>query len=47
LVGVVGDKIARQGINAWKRQRLVQAGADVIIPDFSLHAALMEYLGIA
>lgn len=45
-VGVATDEAARQGIDAWKRERLIQAGADVIIPDFSRHEALIEYLEI-
>lgn len=45
-VGVASNEAARQGIDKWKRERLIQAGADVIIPDFSGHAALMDYLEI-
>ena len=33
-VGVASNEAARQGIDAWKRGRLIQAGADLIIPDF-------------
>ncbi len=33
-IGVASDEVARRGINEWKRERLVRAGADVIIPDF-------------
>ena len=43
-VGVASDEATRQGINAWKRQRLIQAGADLIVPDFREHEALTEYL---
>jgi phosphoglycolate phosphatase len=43
-VGVATDEAARQGIDAWKRARLIQAGADLIIPDFREHAALIAYL---
>jgi len=46
-VGVASNEATRQGIDAWKRERLIQAGADVIIPDFSQHEALIEYLQIA
>jgi phosphoglycolate phosphatase-like HAD superfamily hydrolase len=45
-VGVATNEAARQGIDEWKRSRLIQAGADIIIPDFSKHAALLEYLEI-
>jgi phosphoglycolate phosphatase len=43
-VGVATDEARRQGINAWKRDRLVQAGADVIIPDFREQEVLLDYL---
>jgi len=33
-VGVASDEVNRKGVNKWKRERLVKAGADVIIPDF-------------
>jgi hypothetical protein len=34
-VGLVSDEVRRHGINPAKRERLVLAGADVLIPDFS------------
>jgi len=43
-VGVATDEAHRQGINQWKRERLIQAGADVIIPDFREHERLLHYL---
>jgi len=43
-VGVASDEATRQGIDAWKRGRLIQAGADLIIPDFREHAKLIAYL---
>jgi len=33
-VGVATDEAERQGVDEWKRSRLISAGADVIIPDF-------------
>ena len=33
-IGVASNETARQGIDAWKRERLIKAGADVIIPDY-------------
>ena len=33
-VGVATDEKRGRGMDAWKRDRLIQAGADVIIPDF-------------
>ena len=43
-VGVASNEAARSGIDEWKRTRLIQAGADVIVPDFREHAALVAYL---
>jgi phosphoglycolate phosphatase-like HAD superfamily hydrolase len=43
-VGVASDEARRQGIDEWKRERLVKAGADVIIADFCEHEALLSYL---
>lgn len=43
-VGVASDEVRRQGIDEWKRDRLIEAGADLIIPDFSERKALMDYL---
>ena len=33
--GVASDEVRRKGINEWKRRRLLDAGADAIIPDFA------------
>jgi phosphoglycolate phosphatase len=43
-VGVATNEAERAGIDEWKRTRLIQAGADVIVPDFREHAALVKYL---
>jgi phosphoglycolate phosphatase-like HAD superfamily hydrolase len=43
-VGVASDEATRSGVNAWKRQRLIQAGADIIIPDFAQAETLVAYL---
>ena len=43
-VGVASDEVNRQGINEWKRNRLIQAGADIIIPDFREQGSLLDYL---
>ena len=34
-VGVASNEAERQGIDEWKRERLIRAGADAIIPDYS------------
>ncbi|MDE2998464.1 MAG: haloacid dehalogenase-like hydrolase [Gemmatimonadota bacterium] len=43
-VGVASDEARRRGVNAWKRERLIQAGADLIIPDFRCQETLVGYL---
>ncbi len=43
-VGVASDEIHRAGIDEWKRQRLVGAGADVIVPDYRCLEELLAYL---
>jgi phosphoglycolate phosphatase-like HAD superfamily hydrolase len=43
-VGVASDEANRQGVNEWKRRRLIQAGADLIIPDFRQHEVLVAHL---
>jgi phosphoglycolate phosphatase-like HAD superfamily hydrolase len=43
-VAVASDEAARRGVNLWKRNRLVQAGADLVVPDFRCHEHLVKYL---
>jgi phosphoglycolate phosphatase-like HAD superfamily hydrolase len=43
-VGVASDEAAPGGLDSWKRTRLIGAGADVIVPDFSQSSELIEYL---
>jgi phosphoglycolate phosphatase-like HAD superfamily hydrolase len=43
-VGVATDEEKRMGINKWKRERLIKAGADIIIPDFRESKLLDDYL---
>ena len=43
-VGVATDEKNRCGIDAWKRSRLIAAGADLIIPDFRESQLLDKYL---
>ena len=43
-VGVASNESARSGIDAWKRERLIRAGADAVIPDYSDLAAVENYL---
>ncbi len=43
-VAVASDEVTRRGVNAWKRDRLVQAGADVVIPEYRRHEQLLRWL---
>ena len=43
-VGVATNEATRCGVNEWKRNRLIQAVADLIIPDFREHEQLLAYL---
>jgi len=43
-IGVASNEAERRGVNAWKRERLIRAGADVIVPDFREHEELVSYL---
>jgi phosphoglycolate phosphatase-like HAD superfamily hydrolase len=43
-VAVASNEAERRGVNAWKRQRLVRAGADLVIPEYRQHEALLRYL---
>ncbi len=42
--GVASDEYRRMGISQWKRQRLLKAGADAIIPDFAEAGLLFKHL---
>lgn len=43
-VGAAVDEIELQNVDAWKRKRLISAGADIIIPHYRQHHALLAYL---
>lgn len=43
-VGVASNEAERRGLDEWKRSRLIQAGAHIIVPDFREHEALVGYL---
>lgn len=42
-VAVASDEVARRGVNAWKRDRLVRAGADVVVPEYRQAEALLRW----
>jgi phosphoglycolate phosphatase-like HAD superfamily hydrolase len=43
-VAVASDEVARRGVNAWKRDRLVRAGADIVIPEYRQQDRLLAWL---
>jgi len=43
-VAVASDEVRRHGINQWKRDRLVRAGADLVIPEFRRQEELVRFL---
>jgi beta-phosphoglucomutase-like phosphatase (HAD superfamily) len=46
-IGVASDEVRRHGLDLKKRTRLIRAGADLIVPDYSQCDALLNYLGIS
>jgi bifunctional ADP-heptose synthase (sugar kinase/adenylyltransferase)/phosphoglycolate phosphatase-like HAD superfamily hydrolase len=45
-VGIASDEVKRFGLNGHKRSRLIKAGADLVVPDFSQMIILSELLNI-
>jgi rfaE bifunctional protein kinase chain/domain len=45
-IGVASDEVKRFGLNERKRSRLIKAGADIIVPDFSQLSSLLSLLNI-
>lgn len=45
-IGIASDEVRRFGLNRQKRSRLIRAGADIIIPDYSQAEILCEILKI-
>jgi len=43
-VGVASNEEEREGVNTWKRDRLLRAGADIIVPDYREQSALLSFL---
>jgi phosphoglycolate phosphatase-like HAD superfamily hydrolase len=43
-VAVASDEVRREGVNAWKRDRLVRAGADIVIPEYRRYDELLRWL---
>jgi rfaE bifunctional protein kinase chain/domain len=45
-IGVASDEVRRFGLNAAKRSRLIKAGADIVVADFSQLDPLLAVLGV-
>jgi rfaE bifunctional protein kinase chain/domain len=45
-IGIASNELRRYGLNENKRTRLIKAGADIIIPDFSQYPQLLKLLNI-
>lgn len=43
-VAVASDEVNRRGVNEWKRNRLIQAGADIVIPEYRGWPRLLDFL---
>jgi phosphoglycolate phosphatase-like HAD superfamily hydrolase len=45
-IGVASNELKRFGLNEKKRTRLVKAGADIVVPDFSQYQIMLSLLNI-
>jgi len=45
-IGVASEETQRRGISTWKRERLIQAGADIIIADYRQHVRLLDLIEV-
>lgn len=45
-IGVASNEDSREGVDAWKRQRLIRAGADIVIGDYRNQDVLFKMIGI-
>jgi beta-phosphoglucomutase-like phosphatase (HAD superfamily) len=46
-IGVASEEERRQGVNAWKRSRLIDAGAHLIVGDYRRQPELFALLGLS
>lgn len=46
-IGIASNELKRHSLNESKRSRLIKAGADIIIPDFSQLSKLLQLLNVA
>ncbi len=45
-IGVASDEVRRYGLNVKKRERLIRAGAQLIVPDYSQADRLLRFLNV-
>lgn len=45
-IGIASNELRRNGLNEVKRTRLIKAGADIIVPDFSQSEILLKLLNV-
>ncbi len=45
-IGVASNEDTRSGVNDWKRNRLIRAGADIIIGDYRCRHELLRLVGL-
>jgi phosphoglycolate phosphatase len=43
-IAVASDEVNRRGVDRWKRDRLVRAGADIVIPEYRNQERLIAWL---
>jgi phosphoglycolate phosphatase len=43
-IAVASDEVNRRGVDRWKRDRLVRAGADIVIPEYREQERLIAWL---
>jgi beta-phosphoglucomutase-like phosphatase (HAD superfamily) len=43
-VAVASDEVHRRGVDPWKRERLIRAGADIVIPEYRKQEQLVAWL---
>jgi len=46
-IGVASDEVRRFGLNLAKRSRLIRAGANLVVPDFSQLSALLDVMQLS
>jgi hypothetical protein len=45
-LGIASNELCRYGLDLTKRSRLIRAGADIVVPDFSQYRQILPLLGV-